>query len=270
MTGIGATLERTRAEGRAALIGYLPAGFPDIDGAVAAAHAMVDGGVDGVEIGLPYSDPLLDGPTIQAAVGAALRGGVRTADVLDTVAHVAPRAPTLVMSYWNPIQRYGVDRFAQALSAVGGAGVITADVIPDEAADWVAASDRHQLDRVFLIAPSSTDLRIAATARACRGFVYVAAVMGVTGARDQVSAAARILTGRARAVTDLPLCVGLGVSSGTQAAQVARYADGVIVGSAFVQRLLDARSTSAGLAAVETLARELADGVRSARPEPVS
>ena len=253
---------RTAAEGRAALIGYLPAGFPTIDGAVAAMRAMVDGGVDAIEVGLPYSDPLLDGATIQAAVEHALEQGVTTADVMTTVRQVsASGAPTLVMSYWNPIERYGVERFASELADAGGSGAITADITPEEAGEWISASRSVGLDRVFLVAPSSTDARIALTSAAASGFVYAAAVMGVTGARDQVGSAAESLVRRTKAVTALPVCVGLGVSTGDQAAQIAHFADGVIVGSAFVRTLLDAESASDGVDRVRALAGELRAGI---------
>lgn len=253
---------RCREQGRAALIGYLPAGFPTVDGAIAAMLAMVDGGVDAIEVGLPYSDPLLDGPTIQRAVDRALSGGVTTPDVMDTVRQVAASgAPTLVMSYWNPIERFGPDRFAAELADAGGVGVITADITPEEAGAWVTASDATGLDRIFLVAPSSTDERIAVAADAATGFVYAAAVMGVTGARDQVGPAAEHLVARVQGVTSLPVCVGLGVSTGEQAAQVAGFADGVIVGSAFVRVLLEAGSSSAGVAGVRALAAELRAGV---------
>jgi tryptophan synthase alpha chain len=258
---------RSRAEGRAALIGYLPAGFPSQHDAIAAMEAMVDGGVDAVEVGLPYSDPLLDGPTIQRAVEAALALGVRTDDVLSAVSAVSSTgAPTLVMAYWNSIERYGAPKFAAALAKAGGAGAITADVIPDEAGEWIDASKANGLDRVFLVAPSSTDERIAKTVAASSGFVYAAAVMGVTGARDAVGAAARYLVERTKLATTLPVCVGLGVSTGAQAAEIAQFADGVIVGSAFVRCLLDAPSASAGIEAVRELARELAAGVRAPAP----
>jgi tryptophan synthase alpha chain len=252
-----------RAENRAALIGYLPAGFPDVPGAIDAMKAMVDAGVDIVEVGLPYSDPLMDGPTIQAAAEHALAGGVRIADVFRTVEAVAAAGVrTLVMTYWNPVERYGVSRFAASLASAGGAGLITPDLIPDEAAPWIAASDEHNLDRVFLVAPSSTDERIAMTTAACRGFVYATAVMGVTGARTETSQAAPPLVKRVRAASDLPVGIGLGVSTGAQAAEVASYADGVIVGSALVRCLLDAPDTAAGVTATAKLAGELAAGVR--------
>ena len=258
--------DTARAEGRAALVGYLPAGFPDVPGAIDSLRTMVDAGVDVVEIGLPYSDPVMDGPTIQAAAQQALDGGVRTADVLRTVEAIAATGvPTLIMTYWNPVERYGVERFATDLANAGGAGLITPDLTPDSGAEWIAAADAHDLDKVFLVAPSSTDDRIAMTTGHCRGFVYATAVMGVTGARTTTSDLAGPLVARTKATTELPVGVGLGVSNGEQAAEVAAYADGVIVGSAFVRTLLDAGSDrEAGLKALAELTRDLAEGVRRA------
>ena len=259
-------LAEAKAQDRAALIGYLPAGYPTVDGAIAACRAMIEGGVDIVEVGLPYSDPQMDGPVIQRAVQAALDAGVNTKDVLRTVEGVAATgAPTLVMSYWNPIERYGVDAFAKDFAAAGGAGLILPDLIPEEAGEWFAASDAHGLDRVFLVAQSSTAERIALTTGACRGFVYAASLMGVTGTRDAVNSSAEGLVARTRAATGLPVCVGLGVSNPAQAAEVARFADGVIVGSAFVRCLLDAPDEPSGLAALRDLAAGLAEGVRAGR-----
>ncbi|MDX6209511.1 MAG: tryptophan synthase alpha chain [Frankiales bacterium] len=263
MSRLSDAFAAARAEDRALLIGYLPAGFPSYDGGVAAITAMVEGGVDIVEVGLPYSDPMMDGPVIQAAVDQALRGGVKIVDVMRTVQAVAALGvPTLVMSYWNPIERYGIERFATDLAAAGGVGVITPDLIPDEAAEWLAAVDKAGIDPIFLTAPSSTDERLKVVAEVGRGFLYAASTMGITGTRDQVGARAGELVARMRAVTDTPIAVGLGVGTGSQAAQVAGYADGVIVGSAFVRRILDASSERAGLAEVRALAAELADGVR--------
>jgi tryptophan synthase alpha chain len=248
---------RAFGHGRAALIGYLPAGFPSVDTGVAAMTAMVEAGVDAVEVGFPYSDPVIDGPVIQRATEAALAAGLRSADVLRTVERVAAAgAPVVVMSYWNPIERYGVARFARDLAAAGGAGLITPDLIPDEAGEWIAAADEHGLDRVFLVSPSSTGRRVADTAAACRGFVYATAVMGVTGARDEVGSGAKALVERVRAVTSTPVAVGLGVRDGAQAAAIGAFADGVVVGSALVTALADG-----GVAAVEKLSAELAAGV---------
>ena len=261
-SGIDELFERTRREGRAALIGYLPAGFPDLRTSIDAIEAMVDGGVDLVEVGLPYSDPVMDGPVIQAAAERALAAGTRTADVLDVVrASSGTGVPTVVMTYWNPVERYGVDRFAADLAGAGGAGLITPDLTPDEAGEWVTASHRHDLDRIFLVAPSSTDARLAMTVEASSGFVYATAVMGVTGQREQSSSLAPTLVDRVRAVTDLPVGVGLGVSNGAQAHEVAQFADAVIVGSALVRRMLDAPDAASGVHAVRELARELRQGV---------
>jgi tryptophan synthase alpha chain len=166
------------------------------------------------------------------------------------------------MTYWNPVLRYGVDRFSRDLAAAGGSGLITPDLTPDMGEDWIAASDAHGLDRIFLAAPSSSAERLRLTAESSRGFVYATAVMGVTGARTTTSAAAPALIARLREVTDLPLGVGLGVSNGEQAAEVAGYADGVIVGSAFVRCLLDAPDEAAGARAAAELSADLAAGVR--------
>ena len=261
---VATVFAKARAEGRAALVGYLPAGFPTVEGSVAAIRTIAESGCDVIEIGLPYSDPVMDGPTIQAAAQQALEGGVRIRDVLRVVEAVAETGvPTLVMTYWNPVERYGVDRFAADLASAGGAGLITPDLTPDEAQPWLDASEAHDLDRVFLVAPSSTDERIRYTVEHCRGFVYATAVMGVTGARTATSDLAGPLVARTRAATDLPIGVGLGVSDGDQAAEVASYADGVIVGSAFVRKMLDAGGDeSRALADLRLLTEDLADGVR--------
>ena len=264
MTAVDRAFARAREEGRAALVGYLPAGFPSVQGSIDALKVMVDAGCDAIEIGLPYSDPVMDGPTIQAAAQQALDGGVRTADVLRVVEAVAGTGvATVVMTYWNPVERYGVDRFARDLAAAGGAGIITPDLTPDEAGPWLAASAEHGLDRIFLVAPSSTEARIGYTVGHCSGFVYATAVMGVTGARTSTSDLAAPLVERTKAATDLPVAVGLGVSNGDQAAEVAAYADGVIVGSAFVRLVLDARGDDdQARKALRALTEDLAEGVR--------
>jgi tryptophan synthase alpha chain len=252
-----------KAHDRAALIAYVPVGYPDVPASIDAMTAAVAAGADVIEVGVPYSDPGMDGPVIQQAVDVAVRAGVGMRDVLRAVEAVAGAgAVPVVMSYWNPIERYGVDRFATDLAAAGGAGAITPDLIPDEATEWLAASDRTGLDRVFLVAPSSTDARLRSTTAACRGFVYAASTMGVTGTRATVGAAAEKLVARTRAAApDLPVCVGLGVSNGRQAAEVAAFADGVIVGSAYVRELLAGR----GADGVRRLTEDLADGVASRR-----
>jgi tryptophan synthase alpha chain len=261
MSHLAERIAKAKAEGRAALIAYLPVGYPDVSGSIAAMIAAVEGGADIVEIGVPYSDPGMDGPVIQQAVDVAVRAGVGMRDVLRAVEAVAAAgAVPVVMSYWNPIERYGVERFATDLAAAGGAGAITPDLIPDEAADWMAAAEQAGLDRVFLVAPSSTAARLGSTTAACRGFVYAASTMGVTGTRATVSDAAQKLVARTRAAApELAVCVGLGVSNGAQAAEVASFADGVIVGSAYVRELLEGR----GADGVRALSEDLAKGVRS-------
>ncbi|MGW7490716.1 tryptophan synthase subunit alpha [Streptomyces sp. NPDC054786] len=259
------TLAATKAEGRSALIAYLPAGFPTVEGGIEAAKAVFDGGADVVEIGLPHSDPVLDGPVIQTADDIALRGGVKIADVLRTVreAHEATGKPVLVMTYWNPIDRYGIERFTAELAEAGGAGCILPDLPVQESATWREHADKHGLATVFVVAPSSKDARLAEITAAGSGFVYAASLMGVTGTRESVGAQAQDLVRRTKATTGLPVCVGLGVSNPEQAAEVARFADGVIVGSAFVKRLLAADGDLAdGLAGIRALAGELAEGVR--------
>ncbi|MFG2191092.1 tryptophan synthase subunit alpha [Streptomyces sp. NPDC048639] len=261
---LGSVLAKAKDEGRAALVGYLPAGFPSVDGGVRAVTAMLEGGCDIVEIGLPHSDPVLDGPVIQTADDIALRGGVRIADVIRTVreAHAATGAPVLCMTYWNPVDRYGVERFAAELAEAGGAGCILPDLPVEESEAWRKAAEQHGLATVFVVAPSSRDERLAKITAVGAGFVYAASLMGVTGTRASVGEQAQDLVRRTRATTDLPVCVGLGVSNREQAAEVAGFADGVIVGSAFVKRLLDAPDIESGLAGVRELAGELAEGVR--------
>ena len=263
MSAVSDVLAEAKADGRAALVGYLPVGYPDVEVSIAAMRALVEGGCDIVEVGIPYSDPVMDGPTIQAATEPAVRAGVGVRDALAAVRAVVDAGGAAVtMGYWNQVERYGVERYAADLAAAGGSGAITPDLIPEEAGAWIEATDAHALDRIFLVAPSSTDARIASTAAASRGFVYAAAVMGVTGARTSVGDAAAVLVNRFRSlVPEVPVCVGLGVSTGDQAAEIAAYADGVIVGSALVRCLLDSPDEG-GVAAVRALSQELAAGVR--------
>ena len=238
---IAPLIDARRAEGRGTLIGYLPVGFPDLATSVDAAVALVEHGVDALELGVPYSDPVMDGPVIQEAAQAALDGGFRLTDVFRAVEAVRARvdAPILVMTYWNPVLQYGVDRFADDLLAAGGAGLITPDITPDAAPDWIAASDRTGLDRVFLAAPSSSDARLREIAAASRGFTYAVSTMGITGARAEMDAAARALVTRMRDAGTVRACVGIGISTPEQVREVLEYADGAIVGSALVRALAD-------------------------------
>lgn len=259
---VASVIRARRDAGSGALIGYLPVGFPDLQTSIDAAVTLLENGVDAIELGAPYSDPVMDGPVIQAATEQARENGFRFAHVLDAVAAIRARidAPVLVMAYWNLILQYGIDRFADDFTAAGGSGLITPDLIPDEAAEWIAASDRTGLDRVFLAAPSSSDARLKTVSELSRGFVYTVSTMGVTGARHEVDAAARGLVERLRAVGVDNACVGLGISTADQVRSVLEYADGAIVGSAFVSAL-----DTGGLEALKAKATELASGTGSTR-----
>jgi tryptophan synthase alpha chain len=253
------TISQAKADGRGALIGYLPIGFPTLDDSIAAAVALVEEGVDILELGVPYSDPVMDGPVIQKATGKALENGFRLRHVFEAVKAVTDRvsAPVLVMTYWNPVMQYGVDRFAADLVAAGGAGMITPDLIPDEAAAWLDASERHGLERIFLAAPSSSDERLRTVIDHTEGFVYTVSTMGITGTRDDVDQAARALVDRLRAQGCDFACVGIGISQPEHVAHVLSYADGAIVGSALVNAL-----DTGGVAAVRVLGKHLAQATK--------
>lgn len=257
---VARVIAERKASARGALIGYLPVGFPTVDTSVEAAIALAESGVDVIELGVPYSDPVMDGPVIQAATLTALSAGFRFAQLFDAVHEITSRVstPVLVMTYWNPVLQYGVDRFADDFVAAGGAGLITPDLIPDEASEWIAASKRSGLDRVFLAAPSSTDERLKQAIDSSRGFVYTVSTMGITGARGDVDAAARRLVARLRAVGEVNACVGLGISSAEQVREVLDYADGAIVGSALVSALSDG-----GVPALAAAAAKLAEGTQA-------
>jgi tryptophan synthase alpha chain len=252
-----AAIEKARSEGRAALIGYLPAGFPDVRTTIEAGIAMAENGVDLIEIGIPYSDPVMDGVVIQEATVEALANGFTVPQIFDVVEGITRKtdAAVLVMTYWNPVMRMGVRDFAERLAAAGGAGLITPDLIPDEAAEWLQVSEELGLDRVFLVAPSTSPQRMQNTVDASRGFVYAVSVMGVTGARTSVGAAAQAVVDAAHDAGAERVCVGLGVSSSAQVREIGAYADGVIVGTALVAALRDG-----GVQAVADLTRELSTG----------
>lgn len=272
----GRRLAEIKAEGRGALVGYLPVGFPSVPISLEAMKAITGGddgpGVDMVEVGLPYSDPVMDGVTIQKAGTRALQRGVRTADVFSAVEAVASTGtPAVVMIYWNLVERYGVDRFSRDLKNAGGSGLITPDLTPDEAQEWIAVSDDHGLDRIFLISPSSTDERLASTVSACRGWVYATSLMGVTGTRAQTSSLAPTLVQRVRDFDpEVMVGVGLGVSNGEQAREVTGFADAAVVGSALVSPLVEADDAGhpEDLTVLRSVAADLAAGVRSGTSRP--
>jgi len=262
------TEDAIRASGNRALIGYLPVGFPDLATSVEAAVAIAEAGCTAIELGVPYSDPGMDGPVIQAATQSTLERGFRLEELFEAVEAITARTdvPVLVMTYWNPVLRFGVERFAERLAAAGGAGLITPDLTPENADDWLAAAERHDLDRVFLAAPSSSDARIDRAVAASRGFVYTVSTMGTTGARTDVDDAARALADRIAARADATgttalRCVGLGISTAEQVRDVLGYADGAIVGSALVRAL-----GAGGVPAVRELATSLAAGTLDSGP----
>ena len=249
--------EATKAEGRAAFIGYLPAGYPTVDESIENINALVAAGADLVEVGLPFSDPMMDGPTIQEAADVALANGFRTRDLIRVVRETTEAgAKCVVMSYWNPILQYGPEKFAEDLAAAGGRGTIIPDLIPEEAGRWMKAAEANGLSNIMLVAPSSTNERLQLTTNASTGFVYATSHMGVTGAQSSVDSAAAELVARTREFTDDPVCVGLGVSNGAQAKEIAEFADGVIVGSALI------KAAAVGCEHLSALAEELAAGIR--------
>lgn len=268
-------LLQIRGQGRGGLAGFLHVGYPTLDISLQALKALTgegdSEGVDLVEVGLPYSDPMMDGATIQRAGTRALQRGVRTRDAFRAVEAVASCGTSaVVMTYWNLVERYGTDRFARDLASAGGAGMITPDLTPNEAEEWLRVSDAYGLDRIFLVSPSSTDERLRSTVAACRGWVYATSLMGVTGARTQTSAAAPELVLRVREVAPSALVgVGLGVSNGEQAREVASFADLVIVGSALVKTLLDAEEAGRpeDLTGLRAVVADLAAGVRAGPTE---
>ena len=262
MSALSDLFARAKAENRAALIGYMPAGFPSRQGSIDVINAMVAGGVDIVEVGYPYSDPVMDGPVIQRATERALSSGFVAHDLFTVISKIS--APTLAMTYWNPIERYGVSAFTERLAQVGGVGVITPDLTIEESDEWIAATSKQGIDRVYVVAPSTSDERLQKVIGKCSGFVYAAILMGVTGARSAIASSARELVERVRRVSALPICVGLGVSNAEQARDVANFADGVIVGSAFISLVQSASNEKEAAEKVRVLAQELAQAVTRA------
>ena len=263
-TKLSELFAKTKAEKRAALIGYLPAGFPSKLESIEFIKAMIDGGVDAVEVGFPYSDPVMDGPIIQQASEISLHNKTKAEDVLSLQADVAKlNVPAVVMSYWNPIERYGSDKFLTKMKSINGAGVITPDLTIDESEDWITDCRKTEIDSIFVVAPNTSDERLAQVTKLCTGFIYAASIMGVTGTRTAVSSQAKDLVTRIRKLSNLPVAVGLGVSNREQAKEVAQYADGVIVGSAFIKLILANTDKQKALADVKQLAQQLSEGVRS-------
>ncbi|WP_438353007.1 tryptophan synthase subunit alpha [Microbacterium sp. CJ88] len=260
---VAAAIDAARAQGRGAFVGYLPIGYPDLETSIEAAVTLAENGADVLELGPPYSDPVMDGTVIQEATQTALAAGFRLRDLFPAIREITRRVdiPVLVMTYWNPVLQYGVDRYADDLLAAGGAGLITPDITPEAAAEWIAASERTGLDRVFLAAPTSTDERLDLVVRSSTGFVYTVSTMGITGERAQLDAAARTLVERLRSHGAEHACVGIGISTADQVAGVLEYADGAIVGTALVRALRDG-----GLVQLAATARALTAGTSARTP----
>ncbi|MGF3055220.1 tryptophan synthase subunit alpha [Microbacterium sp. YY-01] len=257
MSRVTEAIDRARQAGRGALIGYLPVGFPDLETSINAAITLARNGVDIIELGPPYSDPVMDGAVIQEATAAALAGGFRMRDLFTAVKRITAEvdAPVVVMTYWNPVVQYGVARFADDLLAAGGAGLITPDITPEAAGEWIAESKRTGLDRIFLAAPTSSDERLALISSSTTGFVYTVSTMGITGERQALDQAARDVVGRLKQQGSGYACVGIGISNPDHVAGVMEYADGAIVGTALVKSLRDG-----GLTALAETTRALAAG----------
>ncbi|MFZ9744107.1 MAG: tryptophan synthase subunit alpha [Aquiluna sp.] len=258
MISVEQTLRERRSNSKGSLVGYFPAGYPTVQDSTDALIALANGGCSVLEIGIPYSDPVMDGPVIQKATETALDNGFRIADVFTIIRSIraVSDVPILVMSYWNPILAYGVREFSKNLAASGGQGMITPDLIPDEASDWITISDEFSLERVFLSAPSSNEGRVASAVSNSRGFVYAVSTMGITGERAQLDSLARKVVERIRSAGDRPACVGVGISTAEQVREVNSYADGAIVGTAFIKAYEDG-----GLAALRSKVSELAVGL---------
>lgn len=240
MSRIAETFARLRAEGRVALMPYVTVGFPERESTVEVVPALEAAGAALFELGVPFSDPLADGATVQRSAQRALANGVTLADCLATVRAVrarAVRAPLLLMGYYNPLLRYGVGRACADLAAAGGDGWIIPDMPPEEADELQAAAAAHGLDLIMMVAPTTPDERIAQIAARATGFIYVVSLTGVTGARQSMAANLGELLARVRRHTDLPLVVGFGISTAAHVAEVAKLADGAIVGSALIAHM---------------------------------
>jgi len=252
---VDAVFERLKQENRSALMPYLMAGYPDIETSLELLVSVAEAGADLIEFGIPYSDPLADGPTIQAASETALLNKVNTTIVLDLVKRARERTdvPIVLMTYYNTIYRYGLERFAGDAAESGADGVISPDLPPEEADEWREVAAKYGLATVMLAAPTSTDERLKKVAGASSGFVYCVSLTGVTGARTKLPANLTDFINRIRRVTDKPLAVGFGISQPEQAKQVSAVADGVIIGSALVN-LIGQNSGNCVEAAVDYIA----------------
>jgi len=256
---ITAAFARARAEGRPALVAYVMGGDPDLATSKAVALACVEGGADLLELGVPFSDPIADGPTIQAAAERALAHGATTASVLEVAAHVRARSdvPIALMGYLNPMLAHGLDRFAAACGKAGVDALIVPDLLPEESGQLAPALAASGVRSVFLLAPTSNPERVAAAVEAATGFLYFVSVTGVTGARSAVPAEIRDRVAAVRAAAKVPVVIGFGVSTPAQARAIGRLADGVVVGSAIVKKVAEPGTRAARAERVRRFVRSL-------------
>lgn len=264
-TAIRDMFARTKAEGRAAFLPFMTAGLPTPQESLSLFQAMADAGADGFEVGIPYTDPLMDGPVIQRGSDTAIRAGATldvSVSILESVASATSR-PTIAMTYVNPIFRRGVDRFCEELAAAGADALIVPDLPVDESQSLRIAAERHGLGVVLFVAPTSDAGRIEAVAAADPVFIYAVAEMGVTGERTESGSHVEAIAERVRKVTDAPIVFGVGISNPEQAAAAGRVADGVIVGSALVRRALEAESAEAACESLAVAVSEISQALRA-------
>jgi tryptophan synthase alpha chain len=250
-------LQTVRERGEKALVVFLTAGDQPLEELPALVAAFVEGGADVVEIGIPFSDPFGEGPTIQASSQRALDGGASTRAILEAMAKIETDVPLVPMGYYNPVLRMGLEKFAQESAKAGASGTIISDLVPDEAEAWAEASAAAGLDTVFLVAPTSTESRIDEVVTRTTGFVYAVSRTGVTGSENQVPVDVQALVRRIREKTDRPICVGFGISTPEHVRMVCEVADGAVVGSALVNLLHREWSGGAGRAKVVEFVRDL-------------
>ncbi len=237
MNRIKSKFDELNEKGRIALVTYITAGDPSLDFSEDIVLKLEESGADIIELGVPFSDPMADGPAIQLASERALAGGTTLKDVLNTVREIrkVSEVPIILFGYYNPFFHYGVDKFASDAAEAGADGVLVVDLPPEEAPEFKVHTDKAGLDLVFLVAPTSTSERIQLVSDNASGFVYLVSVTGVTGARPDLNYSLDSLTDQIKSAADLPVGVGFGVSSPEQVTEIAQYADAVIVGSAIVR-----------------------------------
>ncbi|RYG24898.1 tryptophan synthase subunit alpha [bacterium] len=262
MTALAQKFETLRAKGEKALVLFVTAGDPPLNELPDVLSALAEGGADVIEVGIPFSDPFGEGPTIQASSQRALDTGATPAAILQAIRQAHIDVPTVTMGYYNPVLRYGLENYAREGASAGVSGTIISDLVPDEADAWCAASDSAGIDTIFLVAPTSTDQRIREVAERSTGFVYVVSRTGVTGSENAVPTDVTSLVRRVSSLTDRPICVGFGISTPDHVRMVCQFADGAVVGSALVGKIHKEWNGGAGRAAIVEFVRELKAATR--------